>query len=671
MANTTTAASRTSEKASEKSLTIGQRRTRRNEALLGLLFAAPVTIVGVVFQLFPVVYGFYISLQGGAGSGQFPEGFVGLENFVHAIGSFAYMLALVLSVIFALAGYAYFRRGVLAQAEGGRFYPYLIPGYITGLALLIVFFMAFRFSIEYALIPAAIVIIGGAIAIQMSNQNERAYPQINPEVWMRCLVGAFGTAVFSLCAIFIALFALTELQNATQQFLFLIPTYVRGSASYVFPLSSQFAAFGGLLAGATAIFVIGQVRGRLDPDLQDVRRGWLGIARLMGIFSVAFLLIYVLTAQTSLQRSVDALNRAAADKATGAKIADSISEVRSALPDEIRSIAPLSLAEVLPRLQAWPEVFTMLLGIVFIGYAWYLWSTARHRETSLGMLSTLLIAIFLMIGGWLFIGEIPQAAGTGDTDFYDSLVRTATYALLTVPVQLGIGITLAYLLFHEVRRGKGIFRLIFFVPYIAPTVATAAVFILIFNAADISPMNQLMKSLGLPPQEWLQSQQGVFQILATIIGGRGTRLPEYLAGPSLPLLSAILFAIWVFSGYNAVIFMAGLVNIPKEVYEAAQVDGAGRWQTFRKIVFPLLSPTTFFLTLLAITGTFRAFTHLWVLRIDTRGALDTTAIYIYANLKQLSQPRSYSAALSFLLFGIILVLTIVQNRASRDRVFYG
>src|SRR5262249_21397626 len=126
---------------------------------------------------------------------------------------------------------------------------------------------------------------------------------------------------------------------------------------------------------------------------------------------------------------------------------------------------------------------------------------------------------------------------------------------------------------------------------------------------------------------------------------------------------------------NAVIFLAGLGGVPRELYEAAEVDGAGRWAAFRNITIPMISPTTFFLTILAIIGTFKAFTHIWVLRgTDTRDALDTTTVFIFNIINggaTTGTSYPYAAALSFILFGVILVLTIVQNRLSRDQVFYG
>src|SRR5258708_40254804 len=173
------------------------------------------------------------------------------------------------------------------------------------------------------------------------------------------------------------------------------------------------------------------------------------------------------------------------------------------------------------------------------------------------MLGGFFLAILLMVGGWLLISELPQATG-GDPAFYQSLLRTLTYAVLTVPVQLGVGLFLAYLLFYEVKFGKSFYRIIFFIPYIAPVSATAVVFAVIFSANDTSPANQFMHLLGLPMQRWLVEQRGVFQIIAQLIGGPRTQLPEVLAGPQLPLVAAILFAIWVYSGYDAVIFLAGV-----------------------------------------------------------------------------------------------------------------
>src|SRR5258708_5647659 len=249
-------------------------------------------------------------------------------------------------------------------------------------------------------------------------------------------------------------------------------------------------------------------------------------------------------------------------------------------PEKLAALTSVKPEEFVQRIMVWPEVFSILLGIALISISFLFWSNAAKRDTTPGMLGMIGIAILFMIGGWLFISQLPGAAVNGDTEFYQSLLRTATYSLLTVPTQLGLGLLLAYLLFYEVRRGKSFYRVVFFIPYIAPTVATAAVFSVIFSLSSDAPANQFMTLFGLPQQQWLRSTQGVFQLVAQWIGGRQTQLPSFLVGPSLPLLSAIIYSVWVFSGYDAVIFLAGLGAVPREMIEAAQVDGSGRWANF-------------------------------------------------------------------------------------------
>ena len=130
---------------------------------------------------------------------------------------------------------------------------------------------------------------------------------------------------------------------------------------------------------------------------------------------------------------------------------------------------------------------------------------------------------------------------------------------------------------------------------------------------------------GIKSLLWLDNPRG-FSMLA----GSTVDLPQWLAGPSLALLVIVIFNIWNFFGYNAVVFLAGLGSIPTELYEAASMDGAGRAAQFRHITVPLLSPTIYFLSLIAIIGTFKAFTHVWVLRSGAAlGTTDTASIVIF------------------------------------------
>jgi multiple sugar transport system permease protein len=209
--------------------------------------------------------------------------------------------------------------------------------------------------------------------------------------------------------------------------------------------------------------------------------------------------------------------------------------------------------------------------------------------------------------------------------------------------------------------------LIYFLPYITPTVAAAAVFRVFFSSRPTAPINNLLSKFGVDPLLWLDEPRGIFEMLA----GADSSLPAWLVGPSLALGVIILYNIWSYVGYDTVIFLAGLGSIPGELYEAASIDGAGRWAQFRHITFPLLSPTTYFLTLLAVIGTFKAFNHVWVLRTAAAlGTTDTASIVIFTEFNRNTR-YGYAASLSFILLGVILILTIINNRIAEERVFYG
>jgi multiple sugar transport system permease protein len=634
----------------ERQLVAGRRRSRWNESILGLLFIAPAVIVAFIFQLFPVVYGFYLSMQGGV---NIPEGFVGLKHFISAVGSLAFIIAIAISLVFAIGGYVFYSRALSAMRDGGgSFYIYLIPGFVAGPATLFAFGLAFRIGIVYAIIPLVPLAIAMLIYSQLNAQ--RAKQGLGQSNFLYT-INSWGIGLFTFSAVLLLLFTFSELYSTATPAISILETVVPDRRlSYVFPLFPQFLALAGTVAGLAAALTINAVLAHIEPDIEPRKYLGLNILRLFLAAAIIGFVVYVIAAQESLRASMTSF--------------------ATVTTEELRAVTRIRMPNLIAALSMWPQVYTMLLGIGLTGLAYYTWRQAHHRQTTPAMIGTIFISILFMIGGWLFIGALPQAASSGDPDFFNSLLRTVTYAVLTVPVQLTLGLTLAYLLFHEIKRGKALYRLIYFMPYVAPTVATAAVFTIIFSNRDTAPANQFLQAVGLPAQQWLRNPNGVFQILAEIIGGAGTRLPSFLVGPSLPLLTAILYTIWVFSGYNAVIFMAGLGNIPADIYEAAQVDGAGRWDVFRKIIFPMISPTTYFLTVLAVIGTFRAFNHIWVLRtLDARGAMDTTTVYIYDTILTASvlKTRPYAAAMSFLLFGIILILTIIQNRWSRDRVFYG
>jgi len=252
---------------------------------------------------------------------------------------------------------------------------------------------------------------------------------------------------------------------------------------------------------------------------------------------------------------------------------------------------------------------------------------------------------------------------TPGSEMWPALGTTITYSLLSVPIQLTLAFLLSYLLFQKIR-GKAFFRVAMFLPYVTSTVASAAVWARLYSP-DIGIINQVLKGLGLPTSKWLLEDTGIFTLLADSLG---IALPSGITGPSLALVSIIIYTTWVFVGYDMTIFLAGLGNIPTELNEAARIDGASGWRLMRHITLPLLSPTTFFLSLITIIGTFKAFNHIWVMTQGDNGTT-TASILIYSQMYEF-QRAGYASALAFLLFSVILIVTILQNRIASQGVVY-
>jgi len=305
----------------------------------------------------------------------------------------------------------------------------------------------------------------------------------------------------------------------------------------------------------------------------------------------------------------------------------------------------------------WPQIIAIISGLVLLYLSARLWSAASRQAGTARMILGLLTAVALLGGAWVLIAEIPAVLAAGDEALWTGLRVTAWYSFLTVPAQLALGMGLAYLLYQNIR-GKSFFRMMYFLPYITPAVAAAAVFRIIFSNRPGGMMNKAWTFFGADPLAWLLEPQSVFDL-------------GFIQGPSLALVVIIIFNVWTYTGYNAVIFLAGLGSIPGTLYEAAEIDGANRWHVFRHITIPLLSPTTYFLSVLGVIGTFKAFNHVFVLRqsqaLDT---VDTMSMVIWDELFTKNR-YGYAATLAFVLFGVVLVLTLINNKMQGERVFYG
>jgi multiple sugar transport system permease protein len=315
----------------------------------------------------------------------------------------------------------------------------------------------------------------------------------------------------------------------------------------------------------------------------------------------------------------------------------------------------------------WGAAGLFALGFILLLVAYWLWNALKGSPWLSGIqrlarrspaLALTALALLAISRGW------QQMIATGDGRFLRSLIVTVYYAVGAIPVQIALGLLLAAVLYQNLK-GQGVFRMIFFVPYIVPATAAAIVFGRIFSARETSFANSLMTTLGLAPQRWLQDPRPITQALF------GWNLEGFLAGPSVGLIVIILFGIWNYTGFNVVLFLAGLGGIPRELYEAAEIDGASRVQSFWHITVPMLSPITFYLSLIGFIGALQVFNTVYVMRTpQLLGTADTAGVVIFDTFFSRNQ-YGLATAQATLLFIVILFVTFVQYRILGKRVFSG
>lgn len=266
-----------------------------------------------------------------------------------------------------------------------------------------------------------------------------------------------------------------------------------------------------------------------------------------------------------------------------------------------------------------------------------------------------------------FAGMLNYDRVLGGEAFWESLVITVFYVLGTLPFALGIAFVIAALL-HQQIVGRGMYRTAYFLPYITSTVAAAIVFTWIFGISDRSLANLLFASLDLPQQRWVQEPRGILELIAHHFGVRA--YPQWAGGPSLALLCVMVFSVWHMLGFNIVVFLAGLSAIPKEIYEAAEVDGAGWWQRTRHVTLPLLAPTWFFLGIVSTIRAFQSFNDIYIITPTERlNSTRNLVMLIVAKMRE-GGDYGYAMAVSCLLFFMILGLTLAQMRLFERKVHY-
>lgn len=261
-----------------------------------------------------------------------------------------------------------------------------------------------------------------------------------------------------------------------------------------------------------------------------------------------------------------------------------------------------------------------------------------------------------------FIGLANYSKMMQDQVFWQSMENTFWLVIILVPATIVLSLFFAVML-NKIKYFKSFFRIIYFMPFVTSLVAVSIVWKLIFNE-QTGLMNIFLGYVGISPQAWLAESRGIFLIMFERFGWGN--LPQFFHGPSQALFAIIIMTVWKGLGYNTIIYLAGLQNISKDYYEAAEIDGAGKGRQFWNITVPLISPTTFYVLIMTTITTFQTFSQIYLMT-DKGGPLNTTKLivyYIYERGFDVLE-MGYASAVSLALFLLILALTIFQRRMEK------
>ena len=272
--------------------------------------------------------------------------------------------------------------------------------------------------------------------------------------------------------------------------------------------------------------------------------------------------------------------------------------------------------------------------------------------TMLGLIVLNIYPIFLTIyqsfcktgdfgKGNIFIGFENYSKMIQDPEVWQSLVNTFKYAIIEVPFSICISLVLAVFLNRKIKFRSG-YRTIFFLPMVAAPAAVAMVW------------------------RWLYNSQ--FGLLNNLFG---TKI-QWISNPKIAWISVAIIGVWSIIGYNMVLFLAGLQEIPQDYYEAASIDGANGIREFFSITVPLLSPTIFFVLVTRVIGAMQVFDLVYIVMDRNNPALPKTQslVYLFYQTAFTNGNKGYGAAMVMLLLAVILIITVVQMYGQKKWVHY-
>jgi multiple sugar transport system permease protein len=230
-----------------------------------------------------------------------------------------------------------------------------------------------------------------------------------------------------------------------------------------------------------------------------------------------------------------------------------------------------------------------------------------------------------------------------DESFRIAIKNTLFFTVLSVPTGTILSLILANILNQKIR-GTTFYRTAFFLPVVSSSIAVALVWAWVFNP-DFGLVNEILSTFGLPRLKWLASS-------------------------TWALPAVVIVSVWRGIGPSTVIFVAGLQGIPEELYDAAKIDGANARQLFRHITIPMLSPTTFFVIVVSIIGSFQVFDIIYMMTRGGPGRASMVLVYYIYEHAFRWFGMGYAASIAFVLFIVIFVLTLIQLRLSGRWVHY-
>jgi multiple sugar transport system permease protein len=231
-----------------------------------------------------------------------------------------------------------------------------------------------------------------------------------------------------------------------------------------------------------------------------------------------------------------------------------------------------------------------------------------------------------------------------DETFKISLFNTIYYAVFTVPLTMVTSLGLAVAL-NQKLKGTNFFRTLFFFPHVASLVAVAVVWNMLFQPS-MGPVNQVLSRLGIE------------------------NLPGWTSSIEWAMPAVIIVSVWKSMGYYMILYLSGLQGIPRELYEAAEVDGASKFQKFKSITLPMLTPTTFFISIMLTISCFKVFDLISVMTNGGPGRATNVLVYHIYNTAFINYEFGYASAIAMILFAIVLIITIIQFRSEKKWVNY-